>query len=281
MASTTNAPSKEGSSHCYVPVYWDWENMHASLLDAERGDGAYRRLNGSPQPPVVRVAPVVRLAESLGHVTVHRAYADWTRFAGYRDELLRHAVEPVHVLPLGARSKSGVDVRMALDALEDLYRLPHTTHVLIATGDADFAPLAQKCREQGRTVVGVGVRGSTGEHWMRSCDRFEFYQDLDPPPSRGCAPDGYELLEEALRELTEQRGRDWVPKAAVRPMMTRLDPSFDERRLGFESFATFVAAAGEAVATRRGLHDHELALRDGLGSAAADGRTSPRADQAR
>jgi hypothetical protein len=46
--------------------------------------------------------------------------------------------------------------RLAVDAVEDMFRLPDLTHVVIVAGDSDYIALAQRCRRLGRYVVSVG-----------------------------------------------------------------------------------------------------------------------------
>ena len=53
----------------------------------------------------------------------------------------------------------GKGVQDAVDAVEDMFRLPDLTHVVIVAGDSDYVPLAQRCKRLGRFVVGVGVAG--------------------------------------------------------------------------------------------------------------------------
>ena len=51
-----------------VAIYWDFENIHASLTDEKHGDGTYRKSSGR-QEPVVQISPVMTYVASLGDVT--------------------------------------------------------------------------------------------------------------------------------------------------------------------------------------------------------------------
>jgi hypothetical protein len=77
-----------------------------------------------------------------------------------------------------------------VDAVEDMFRLPDLTHVVIAAGDSDYIPLAQRCRRLGRYVVAVGVAGSTSRALAAACDELVTYDALpgitpaeDPQPA--------------------------------------------------------------------------------------------------
>ena len=58
-----------------VALYWDFENLHASLCEA-RHEGTYRQSDNrfKVQEPLVNVPAVVALASSLGPLAIHRAY---------------------------------------------------------------------------------------------------------------------------------------------------------------------------------------------------------------
>ena len=63
-----------------------------------------------------------------------------------------------------------------------MVRLGHMGSVVIASGDSDFMPLAQKIKASGRRVIGLGARSTTNAHWASSCHDFYFYEDLVGAP---------------------------------------------------------------------------------------------------
>jgi hypothetical protein len=87
-------------------------------------------------------------------------------------------VDLVQLFPAAAYAKNGADIRLAVDAVEDMFRLPDLTHVVIVAGDSDYIALAQRCRRLGRYVVGVGVAGSTSRSLTAACDEFVTYDAL-------------------------------------------------------------------------------------------------------
>ena len=162
-----------------VALYWDFENLHAALCEA-REPGAY----GSPdrrfklQDPLVNVPAVAEFAATFGPLLIHRAYCNWQFFGRYRDALLQHAVDLVQLFPPGGGAKNGADIRLCLDAVDDVARQVHITTVVVAGGDSDFLPLAQKLKATGHRVVGVGVRSATNRHWAAACHAFKYYDEL-------------------------------------------------------------------------------------------------------
>ena len=171
--------SQEQPSEPSVALYWDFENLHASLCEA-RQEGAYSKQDNrfKVQDPLVDVAAVMALAASLGPIAINRAYCNWQYFSRYRDALLQGSVELIQLFPPGGSAKNGADIRLCLDAMEDIGRFDHIGTVIVVSGDSDFMPLAQKIKAAGRTLVGVGARPFTNRHWARSCHAFHYYESL-------------------------------------------------------------------------------------------------------
>lgn len=179
-----------------VALYWDFENLHAGLLDAKYGDGTYAKMDNRfrPQEPLVDVQALVELAASFGPVAINRAYANWQFFGRYRDAVLQNAVELIQLFPPGASAKNGADIKLCLDATEDIGRFAHIGTVVVIGGDSDYMPVAQKIKAAGRRLIGIGNRRTTNRHWAGSCHEFRYYDALvpaEPKPSEAIAEAGY------------------------------------------------------------------------------------------
>ena len=179
-----------------VAVYIDFDNIVVSRYDQVHGRGQFQRdkVRGfdradRPADPdiaeklrraTVDVGAVIDFASSFGTLVLTRAYADWSApvNADYRGQLVSRAVDLVQLFPAAAYAKNGADIRLAVDAVEDMFRLPDLTHVVIVAGDSDYIALAQRCRRLGRYVVGVGVAGSTSRALAAACDELVTYDAL-------------------------------------------------------------------------------------------------------
>ena len=129
---------------------------------------------------MIEVGAIIDYAASFGTLVLTRAYADWSSpvNAEYRSQLVARAVDLVQLFPAAAYAKNGADIRLAVDAVEDMFRLSDLTHVVLVAGDSDYVPLAQRCKRLGRYVIGVGVAGSTAKSLAAACDEFESYDSL-------------------------------------------------------------------------------------------------------
>ncbi len=124
-----------------------------------------------------------------GRLVLKRAYADWSRFTKYRDELLRHGVDLVQIYSYGHKlARNRADVRMAIDAIETLFTRPEVQMFAIISGDSDFSSLITRLREHGRFVIGVGVQGATSDLIPALCDEFIYYDTLIAPEAEAVPP---------------------------------------------------------------------------------------------
>jgi uncharacterized LabA/DUF88 family protein len=179
-----------------VAVYIDFDNIVISRYDQVHGRNHFQRDKargfaqaGKEAEPemadklrraTVDVGAIIDFASSFGTLVLTRAYADWSApvNADYRGQLVSRAVDLVQLFPAAAYAKNGADIRLAVDAVEDMFRLPDLTHVVIVAGDSDYIALAQRCRRLGRYVVGVGMAGSTSRSLAAACDELVIYDAL-------------------------------------------------------------------------------------------------------
>jgi uncharacterized LabA/DUF88 family protein len=260
-----------------VALYWDFENLHAALAEAKFGEGSYSKPDAQfkPQEPLIDVQAIVELGSSFGPIAINRAYCNWQFYERYRDALLQSAVELIQLFPPGASAKNGADIKLCLDAVEDISRFAHIGTIIIVGGDSDFMPVAQKIKAAGRTLVGVGARKNTNKHWAKSCHEFRYYENLvegtaaDEPPKQADtqpvapppADPAADMLRRAVRLLAETKGDPWVHKGAIWPMIKRLDSTFDTKEHGHATFSDMMKALNAVVEVKKGESDHVVRLR--------------------
>lgn len=264
-----------------VAVYLDFDNIVISRYDQVHGRNSFQRDKAKGlekerlELATVDIGAVIDFASSFGTLVLTRAYADWSADvnAGYHGQLVGRAVDLVQLFPAAAYGKNGADIRLAVDAVEDMFRLPDLTHVVIVGGDSDYIALAQRCKRLGRYVVGIGVAGASSRSLAAACDEFVTYDALPGIPTvvaaapksgrRGRRMNASEpddepapadpqaaatgLLERALRIGQEKDDAEWLHNSAVKAQMKRMDPSFSEKSLGFKSFSDFLRSRSDVV----------------------------------
>lgn len=268
------------SSASRVAVYFDFDNIVISRYDQVHGRGTFQKDKAKGldterlRTATVDLGAIMDFASSFGTLVLTRAYADWSAEvnARYHGQLVGRAVDLVQLFPAAAYGKNGADIRLAVDAVEDMFRLPDLTHVVIVGGDSDYIALAQRCKRLGRYVVGIGVAGASSRSLAAACDEFVTYDTLPgisttvvaaQPKKRGrhasaAEPDeeptaadpqaaATRLLERALRIGQEKDDADWQHNSMVKAQMKRMDPSFSEKSLGFKSFSDFLRSRSDVV----------------------------------
>ena len=274
-----------------VAVYLDFDNIVISRYEAVHGRTRWRAdqardqaMNAASPNEVARrldearinVGAIIDYATSFGTVAFTRAYADWSvpANAAFRPQLVNRAVNLTQLFSTSG-TKNGADIRLSIDAIDDLYRHADLTHVVIVAGDSDFIALAQHCKRLGRYVVGIGVAGATSKALVAACDEFTHYSDLpglphprtepadDPEPvdlpkpakakkKTKLSPDSAatDLLVRAIRVGMEKSSDEWLYASGVKSQMQRLDPAFKESALGFTSFRAFLESRAAQVESR-------------------------------
>ena len=312
-----------------VAVYIDFDNIVISRYDQLNSNGAWRNDNARRVEPdrggdavarklaeaEIDLGAILDYASSFGTVALSRAYADWSipANAAYRKQLVNRAVDLTQLFPVTKAFKNGADIRLSVDVLEDLFRLPDLTHIVIVAGDSDYIALAQRCKRMGRFVIGIGVSGRTSTALIAACDHFEMYDaipGLNPqeeaedteagpaeqprteqpvvpvlsptaptflPPRESPAEDveaeadapappmsdraATKLLVRALQLLQAKDEDEWRDAASVKSQIRRLDPSFNERALGYKTFTDFVKSRNSLVRVKTEGNDRLVKLR--------------------
>ena len=190
------------------------------------------------------VTRLIAFLQSRGAVVVKRAYADWSHFSRYREDLLTNSMELTQVYNTNASGKKNrADMWMTVDALETAIARPNIEAMVIVSGDSDFGPLVSKLREYGRYVIGVGPQSGSHHLLIKACDEFVY---LDNILGNGQVPDmspeqqvSRQLLREAL-EVFAQRGEVPVLATKLKQMILSMDASFNEADLGYRQFRAFL-----------------------------------------
>lgn len=322
-----------GTPESRVGVYIDFDNIVISRYNLVHGKGTFQKhkVRETAHLPetvlrsveaTVDIEAILDFAATLGTVALTRAYADWSApfNSRYRDPLVARAVDLTQLFPTTSLHKNTADIRMAVDVIEDLFRIEDLTHVVIVSGDSDFVPLAQRVRRLGRRAVGIGMAGATSAALAGACDAYLDYDALPgttpaaqpltlaapmpdavrslpnaaatsqvapqaaPPaptvraaPAKKSAeksapvkkatpakkakpqPTGTKpaanapkkgptgLLFRALVHGHSQGSADWLAAGPVKNHMLQLDPTFDEKALGYTSFTAFIKSRANVV----------------------------------
>jgi uncharacterized LabA/DUF88 family protein len=227
-----------------LAVFIDFENL---AIGMERRTGGRRARKTVEHFEMSRV--LERLVEK-GKIASKRAYADWARFEEYRTELHELGIELMEIPERALTGKNSADIRLVVDAMELSYTKEHIDTIVVVSGDSDFTPLVSQLKENGKTVIGVGLRESTSNLLAGNCDEFIYYEDIGVPagaPPLGAAlpkkkRPAFKLLFETIEAL-QRENIEVMHSSLVKDTMKRKNPSFAESAYGYKSFTQLLEDA--------------------------------------
>jgi uncharacterized protein (TIGR00288 family) len=231
-------------SDATMAVFLDLENIALGAHDA--------------QFPAFDIRKVLERLLLKGHIVVKKAYCDFDRYKAFKRGLHEAAFELIEIPHVRQSGKNSADIRMVVDALDLCYTKSHVDTFVIISGDSDFSPLVSKLRENDKTVIGVGVKQSTSDLFIKNCDEFLHYDDLvrgevakkrsspvaaAPTLKHADSKNGpsveeaLDLLAKTLEALRAERGEDYqIRGSLLKQAIRRQNPGFNERAHGFKAF---------------------------------------------
>ena len=154
---------------------------------------------------------VEHLLERYGAVHFRRAYSSPQKVIEHTDLFRQYSIRPMVNVPTG---KNSTDIALAVDAI-DLAICESPDVVVIGSSDSDYAPLAQRLREKGCRVLGIGQAGKTGGEAPLAYDEFI---DLAHRKSTREAPRSSPAARPSRARAQPVRTRAPAPKAAPAPV---------------------------------------------------------------
>jgi uncharacterized LabA/DUF88 family protein len=221
------------------------------------------------------VKPIMAEIARYGTPTIKRIYTDWTSSTstGWKNVLLEYAITPMQQYRYTA-GKNSSDSAMIIDAMDILYS-QKVDGFCIVSSDSDFTRLAQRLREAGMRVIGIGVK-KTPVPFKASCERFIYIENLkeqpaeapkplpkssaSAPPSAAPEPapaapsdaadeDGSlsvdkltKLISVTIADVAEESG--WASLSDVGSLLAKKMPDFDTRNYGFRTLTPLVESLG-------------------------------------
>ncbi len=185
-----------------------------------------------------------RLVEK-GKLIVKKAYADWTDYAEYKKGLHEAAIELIEIPKRAMTGKNSADIRLCVDAIDLCYSKEHIDTFVVVSGDSDFSPLVSKLKENGKRVIGLGMKESSSNLLVNNCDEFIYYEDLErplgiPPKIEQDLPEkkkeAFQLLVDSVVALVREN-KEVLWSSMVKETMKRKKPSFNESYYGYRTFS--------------------------------------------
>ena len=121
--------------------------------------------------PVATIDEIMARAGRLGPIKHRLAFGTNAEDSKWMKARIRHAIR-VCAQSRVRSGKNSADIEMTVAVMDMMHGDPSITTFCLVSSDSDFAPLAMRIREQGRSIVGYGER-KTPEHYQLACTHFE------------------------------------------------------------------------------------------------------------
>lgn len=189
-----------------------------------------------------KFAPAI-LAEIkvLGTPALRRVYGDWSsdRLNGWKG-MVADLGMVARQETANTRAKNASDIGLVIDAMDILHTGRFDGFVLVSS-DSDFTALANRVRENGLEVIGVG-EGKTPESLRNACTRFVMIENIVNEPAgvardqakgagRANLPDdATPLFIDAMDKIDQDD--DWYSLGQLGQFIRAAHPDFDPRTYG-------------------------------------------------
>ena len=223
-------------------VFIDFENVAMGVRESKYGN--------------FDIDLVLKRLVEKGKLLVKRAYSDWHRYSDFKRAFHQAAIELIDVPQTRYSGKNSADIRMVVDAMDMAYQKEHIDTFVIVSGDSDFSPLVSKLRENGRYVIGIGVKQSSSDLLINNCDEFIFYEDLVRPTAaipvmdpqlHQLSPKKTEAIRLVLEsfQALQREGKEVIYGSMIKQTLIRKLPSFNETYFGYPTFSRLLEDAAE------------------------------------
>lgn len=224
-----------------IAVFIDFENLALGVMDKKVAAKEFE------------IDVILKRLLERGRIVLKRAYCDWNAYRDAVREFHSRGIELIDIPRSKMSGKNSADIHMVVDALELCHTKEHIDIFALLSGDSDFSPLVGKLKENDKRVIGCGVKSSTSDLLVGSCDEFIFYDDLvsaanrSRPRQRRKAgkkdkrEEGVDRMMEIVYSLVVDYDPLWG--SLVKQTLRRVYPDFNEAKYGFKSFGELLKEA--------------------------------------
>ena len=228
----------------------------AVLIDAENVSKKYIKL-------------IMDEVNEFGTPTYKRVYGDFSNpsVSSWKDVLSTYALTPVIQFNY-VKGKNSSDSAMIIDAMDILYS-GNVNGFCLVTSDSDFTKLANRLREAGMLVIGMGEK-KTPTSLVAACEQFKYLDLLfaEEEEERGAEDNSIadedveeqaidekaqdlcdmpfiptqENIGDEIRTIIEQKSDEagWINQSEIGILLSKRVPGFDPRNYNFKKLSQLI-----------------------------------------
>lgn len=221
-----------------------WPSIMVERL-VERRPIRYAVLVDAENTQHSRMELVMEELAKYGATSIRFVYGDFTKqsLRAWRSIALDLSFRSVNAFSFTS-GKGSSDAAMIIDAMDILHTNEAVDGFVLVSSDSDFTGLAQRLRQAGKNVLGVGKQG-TPKPFVTACDRFIYVENLGDTPEgqvqrtqsskRPLDVETLRLLREVIADCSDDDG--WAELSDVGGMLSQRKADFDTRSFGFKKLS--------------------------------------------
>lgn len=209
--------------------------------------------------PAKHAAAIMREITTYGEPALRRVYGDWSSVAlqNWKKEVVELGMV-ANQETANTRGKNASDIGLVIDAMDILHTGRFDGFVLVSS-DSDFTALANRLREDGVEVIGIGEKKAPAS--LRNvCNRFILIEnivgsgeDKSSAPKKSDKSNGKKadqspptkvvpLVIKAMEQIDPEA--DWYSLGQLGQYITRANPDFDPRTFGSAKLSDLLETTG-------------------------------------
>lgn len=216
------------------------ERRFAVLIDAD---------NVSPK----YIKYIMDEVSDMGIATYKRIYGDWTDTTkrGWKDVMLEWSINPIQQYSY-TFGKNATDSAMIIDAMDILYS-GNVEGFCLVSSDSDFTKLAQRLREDGMFVLGMGEK-KTPTPFVKACDTFKILEVIASEEISKEQITSLDDIEGAVEKIVTENNNLGKPTgiAEVGSVLAKKFSDFDVRNFGYSKLSTFLESLKDFEVDKKG-----------------------------
>lgn len=226
---------------------------------ADRARPLFAVLIDADNVPAKYAGAILKEITSFGEPALRRVYGDWgsSRLNGWV-KAVKELGLVAHQESANTTGKNASDIGLVIDAMDILHSGRFDGFVLVSS-DSDFTALANRVREQGLDVIGVG-EAKTPESLKNVCNRFILLENIDDEPTqtdqkaatKQSPTNALPLILKAMDKIDTEG--EWFTLGQLGQHLTRDNPDFDPRSYGERKLSDLVGKLKRLETRRDGTH---------------------------
>jgi uncharacterized LabA/DUF88 family protein len=205
--------------------------------------------NVTPPTGIKSVQSIIDAVSIDGRLSYAMAFGDWnnSQITKIAEELSSNNFELIHTPHNG--KKNSTDMSLIAHGVELIFQYPYIERYVLISGDGDFRSLLQTQKKHGKETWVVCDRNNSASNDLikmadHSLDFRDILKSVDGPPENPTEEEelskesAFELFLQTVQLMTKEGHKP--ASSAVKSRMKQLNESFDEHKLGYNSWLVFV-----------------------------------------